>query len=317
MADSATNTSTLVQYFGIFGLYLPVTYILAGALADAISQQWSVSGASLSALLGAILNFIGHRLADYAGSTTSKMQSSILSGNAANLSGIYSGCTVPGFEGFESMLAPQSLVIIFSMTTFFFIDISQNRPGQSISGLIGLTVIATLVQIYVLMSNACWTPDFYASWIPNKTLMLIPILFAGLFGVAGAGFGYLINNAIKQALLVVVPPPPGPTATPSTFVCPAGQTNYGGICCTTGQHNMNGQCVAQCPAGTVSISHVCMTPDQAASAGSGVTSSGGGFGSTLPSIGGFGGGGAGTSDDNQFVCEAYKNGELITSTIAE
>ena len=205
MADSTTNTSTLVQYFGIFGLYLPVTYILAGALADAISQQWSVSGASLSALLGAILNFIGHRLADYAGSTTSKMQSSILSGNAANLSGIYSGCTVPGFEGFESMLAPQSLVIIFSMTTFFFIDIKQNQPGQSISGLIGLTVIATLVQIYVLMSNACWTPDFYASWIPN-ILMLGPILFAGLFGVAGAGFGYLINNAIKKALPVAVPP---------------------------------------------------------------------------------------------------------------
>jgi hypothetical protein len=186
MADKAETMSTLAQYFGIFGLYLPVTYILAGALADTISQQWRVSGSSLSALIAVVLNFIGHRVADYMGSTTSKMQSAILSGNAGNLTGIYSGCTVPGFEGYESMLAPQSLVIIFAMTTFFFIDIKQNQPGQSISGLIGLTVIATLVQIYVLMSNACWTPEFYASWIPN-ILMLGPILFAGVFGVAGAG----------------------------------------------------------------------------------------------------------------------------------
>jgi hypothetical protein len=267
-AETVTSTlmnSTLVQYFGIFGLYLPVTYILAGALADIVSQQWRVSGASLSALIAVVLNFIGHRIADYMGSTSSKMQSGILSGNAGNLSGIYSGCTVPGFEGFESMLAPQSLVIIFAMTTFFFIDIKQNYSGQSISGLIGLTVVATLLQIFVLMTNVCWTPDFYASWIPNKTLMLIPILFAGVFGVAGAGLGYLINNVIKKALPVA--------AVPTTV--------------------------------------------KTTQADGPVATSGSGFGSALPPVGGSDGGGSGSSSDDQFVCEAYKNGELVTSTITE
>jgi hypothetical protein len=310
-AESVTSTlmkSTLVQYFGIFGLYLPVTYILAGALADIVSQQWRVSGASLSALIAVVLNFIGHRFADYMGSTSSKMQSGILSGNAGNLSGIYSGCTVPGFEGFESMLAPQSLVIIFAMTTFFFIDIKQNYSGQSISGLIGLTAVATLVQIFVLMNNACWTPDFYASWIPNKTLMLIPILFAGVFGVVGAGIGYLINNAIKKALLL----PPGPTATSAVF-CPAGQTRKGTICCPTNQVNDRGQCAAACATGwTADSSGVCQQPSSLDSA-----TRGGGFGSALPPVGGSDGGGSGSSSDDQFVCEAYKNGELVTSTITE
>jgi hypothetical protein len=273
MADTEkTIVTSAAEYFGLFGLYLPITYILAGVLSDSISQRWSTSGASLSALLAVILNYIGSKFVDGVGFTTIKMQSGVLSGNAGNLTGIYSGCTVPGFEGYESILAPQSIVIIFAISTFFLIDITTNNPGQAVSGLIGLTIVATLIQVYVLVSNACWTSDFYVNWPTDLSFiklaskfMIFPILFAGIFGVIGAGIGYGVSGVIKKSLIPPPPPPPpGPT-------------------------------------------------------GAGVTSSGGMFGSVLPLIGGssLGGGVVGSSDDNQFVCEAYKNGELITSTITE
>jgi hypothetical protein len=317
MADSEKGTS-IAQYFGLLGLYLPVSYVLAGALSDSISQRWSTSGASLSALLGVVVNFIASKFIDSAGFTTIKMQSGVLSGNAGNLTGMYSGCTVPGMEGFESILAPQSIVIIFAMSTFFLIDITQNQPGQSVSGLIGLTVVLTLIQVFVLISNACWTSDFYVNWPTELSVvklaskfMIFPILFAGIFGVIGAGLGYLASNSIKQALLVPLPGI-GPTGTPAVF-CPAGQKRVGSICCPAGQVNDRGQCAAACPSSfSADSSGVCQPIGSLDSA-----TRSGGFGSALPPIGGSGGGGTGASDDNQFVCEAYKNGELITSTITE
>jgi len=266
MGGSQSTTSPRFQYASIFAMYLPVTYVMTGILSDIVTQQFKESGASLAAILGVLLNKFGSMLFVRFGSTTQKLQEAIsYNGDISTLyTRVYRGCTVPGFEDLESILAPQSFVVIFSLYFFFLIDILLNNPGQSVAGLSGLAAVALLIQGMLLSVNLCWKAEYY--WM--SVYMIIPIALSAVFGLLGAIVVGFSTRAIRKVL---------PTASTDTNINPTTSGGFGSTRPVTA------------PTG----------------------------GSALPPVGGPTGGSSGGSDDNQFVCEAYKNGELITSTIAE
>lgn len=269
MGGSQSTTSPGFQYASIFAMYLPVTYVMVGFLVDIVTQQFKESAASLAAIVGVMLNFIVNSIVVKFGLTTQKLQEAIsYNGDISTLyMRVYRGCTVPGFENLESILAPQSFVVIFSLYFFFLIDILLNNPGQSVAGLTGLTAVALLVQGFLVSVNGCWKSEYY--WM--SFYMIVPIAISAVIGVLAAVIVGFSTQAIRKVL---------PSASTDNNINPASK-----------------------PGGGFGSSGPVTAP----------TSD-----SALPSVGGStGGSSGGTSDDNQFVCEAYKNGELITSTIAE
>jgi hypothetical protein len=260
MGGSLSTTTPGFQYASIFAMYLPVTYVMVGFLTDIVTQQFRVSLASLAAIIGVLLNFIVNLVASKFGLTTQKLQEEIsYNGDIATLyTRVYRGCTVPGFENLESILAPQSFVVIFSLYFFFLTDILLNKPGQSIAGLSGLAAVALLVQGFLVSVNGCWKAEYY--WM--SLYMIVPVVISAAIGAFAGGLLASQSSKIESAIYPNTP--------------------------TGGTQKLTGP-VTEHPSD-----------------------------SALPPVGGpMGGSSGGTSDDNQFVCEAYKNGELITSTIAE
>jgi hypothetical protein len=269
MGGSMSTTSPGFQYASIFAMYLPVTYVMVGFLVDIVSQQFKQSTASLAAITGVLLNFGLNSIVGKLGLTTQKIQEAIsYNGDISTLyTRVYRGCTVPGFENLESILAPQSFVVIFSLYFFFLIDILLNNPGQSVAGLSGLAAVALLVQGLLIAQNGCWKAEYY--W--KSFYMTVPVLLSAVFGVLAAVIVGFSTQAIRKTL---------PGSSTDKNINPTGSSSggFGSSGPVTG------------PTGD----------------------------SALPPVGGSTGGSSGSgSDDNQFVCEAYKNGELITSTIAE
>ena len=245
------------QYASIFAMYLPVTYVLVGIISDIVSQEYKASASSVTAIVAITLNKLISILFVYFGSTTQKLQEEISnSGDITTLyTRVYQGCTVPGFENMESIVAPQSLVIIVSLFMFFALEIGVNHPGQSLSGIVWIAITAFVIQLAFIHTNGCLTGEYY--W--NGSLV-VAIAMSLLIGGLAGGLGWSANRF--------------------------------------------------------------MFPDAPGSAAAG--GRGGGLGSTGPVVGPpssilpqVGGPTNGSSDNDQFVCEAYKNGELITSTIAE
>jgi hypothetical protein len=247
------------QYASIFAMYLPVTYVLIGIISDIVSQEYKASASSVTAIGAVVLNKLISMLFAYFGSTTQKIQEEISNnGDIKTLyTRVYQGCTVPGFENMESIVAPQSLVIIVSLFMFFALEIGVNHPGQSLSGIVWIAITAFIIQLAFINTNGCLTGEYY--WNGSLVVAIVMSLLIG--GLAG-GLGWTANH-------FMFPTAPGSAA--------------------SGGH------------------------------GGGLGSSGpavGPSGSILPQVGGPTNGSSG-SDNDQFVCEAYKNGELITSTIAE
>ena len=231
------------QYANIFAMYLPVTYILVGILVDIVSQKYGASAASVTAIAAVTINKIASMLIIWMGGTTQKLQEAISQdGTLSTLyKRVYQGCTVPGFENLESVIAPQSLVIIFSLFMFFALEIGVSDSGQSLSGLIWMTITAVIIQLFYINTNHCLTPEFY--W---KNTLIVPFVFSLLIGGIVGGLGWTANYFIFNKAPI------------EGFTSPI-----------------------------------------------------------LPKVGDSTSGKSGTDDDSQFVCEAYKNGELVTSTIAE
>jgi len=287
------------QYAGIFAMYLPTSYVLVGILSDIVSQRFNESISSIAAIVAILLNAGLSGLAtNYFGMTTEKIQRTIAeNGDITSLyRRVYEGCTVPGFENVESIFAPQSFVIIWTLFFYFLTMIKTTNTGQSVAGLGGLTGAALLVQIMFLSTNKCLKNEYFAF-----NTIAMPFIASAVIGLLVGGlFGGLTPNILAA---VAGPGAPGaPVGTVATF-CPAGQVRVGNICCPPGQVNDRGVCALACPTGSTAVNGVCQVPSSLDS-----------YGSVLPNVGGPT---TGSSDDNQFVCEAYKNGELVTSTIAE
>lgn len=252
------------SYAGIFAMYLPTSYVLVGILSDIVSQRFNASISSISAIAAVLLNAgLSGIATNYLGLTTEKLQRTIAeNGDITSLyRRVYEGCTVPGFENVESIFAPQSFVIIWTLFFYFLTLIKSTNSGQSVAGLGGLTGAALLVQIMFLNSNNCLKNEYFAF----NTVAMPFIASIAIGALVGGAFG----GATPQILAAVYPTD------------------------TTKQGSLFGG------------SGPALGPS---------SSYGSTGGSVLPQVGEPT---SGSSDDNQFVCEAYKNGELITSTIAE
>jgi hypothetical protein len=91
-------------------LYLPSSLVLFGFLADAIQQEFRYSIASLIGIASVFVNTLLGQLLKL----VLKAPLSVFT--------VGTGCTVPGFEAFESVFAAQGIVLPASIFTYFFIE---------------------------------------------------------------------------------------------------------------------------------------------------------------------------------------------------
>lgn len=253
----------LVGYINILVLYIPISLLFAGFIPDIISQTFKYSVISISGLCSVILNRLASSLAMwYLGGKPSNLTAALskfptdpaklISYNTLiqQYRHAYSGCSVPGFEFFESTLVPQSLVLLCSMYAFLMLDILVNDPSKQVTGLSAAFTIMLAVQTYFNFKNGCFGSGFFI--FGENPYIRIAGMFACLFlfSMIGAGIGYGIKTSIPAD---------------------------------------NGKNIG---ANTIFKGGVKM-PDLIATKDVGI------------------------SDQDQFVCDAYKNGELITSTIVD
>lgn len=255
----------LFGYINILVLYVPLSILLAGFIPDIISQKFKYSVVSIAGLIGVFLNRIISSVVMYFIGEPSKLQAAItrLGTDPAMLKDVnvifakyrnaYSGCSVPGFEFFESALVPQSLVLLSTMYTFLMLDILVSDKTKSVSGLTFSYLLLIAFQTYFNSTNGCFDPGFFVygdSPIIRGAGMLASLF---LISLVAAGIGYGIKSTLPA-------------------------DSVGGI---QGTKSLLGGIVAPSNSGMIATKDV------------------------------------GISDQDQFVCDAYKNGELVTSTIVE
>jgi hypothetical protein len=187
-------------------------------------------------------------------------------------------CSLPGFEWLENKIAPQGIVM--SMTVLWYLMIELWDTGAAPQSMaLGITSVITFgLQWFVLQNSNCLTSYKYGSYSP---------IIALIMGITFAGTSYGIQKQISK-YRGTSSVPPVPSGTPGTFVCPTG----------TVPSPSGDSCVNKLgPGGTMPS----------------------GFGSSTETItvGGSNEKTQAVDDNDQFVCEAYKDGELVTSTIVE
>jgi hypothetical protein len=256
---------SIIGYTNILVLYIPVSLVLAGFIPDIISQSLNFSVVSFTGIIGVILNRLlsslvmsritGVQPANLAagltklGTDVDKLQG--INIDIAKYQGAFSGCTVPGFELFESTLVPQSLVLLCSMYAFLMLDILVNDSSKSVGGLsIGFGMLL-LAQTMFSVNNGCFDPGFFVygenKWISGLGIIVSLILIS----MTAAGIGYGIKKTLPKSSS------------------------------SSGSKSLLGGVVAPSSSGLIATKDV------------------------------------GISEQDQFVCDAYKNGELVTSTIVE
>ena len=186
-------------------------------------------------------------------------------------------CSLPGFEWLENTVAPQG--IIMSMTVLWYLMIELWDTGSSGQTVaLGITTAITfIIQWLVLARNGCLNSYRFTTYSP---------LIALVMAITFAGTSYGIQKIIlKNMSSGGIPVAPVPSGTPGTFVCPPGT-----VLSANGEN-----CVTPLgPGGTQK------TPMQS------IINVGGGNTQSQP-----------VDDNDQFVCEAYRDGELVTSTIVD
>jgi hypothetical protein len=278
-----------MEFFGNLVAYLPNAIFAYGFIADIVNQRYHYSIASITSLIGMVINkYIGGPLVSSVGTSISNWRSSRAApGRAApppppgGPAGVppevnpFAGmggkrrvqrggalpCDVPGFEWLSSDIAPQSIVM--SMTVLWYILIESWDTGQG-SQTIALgvtTAIVFFLQCGVLRAGDCR----FGVW---------SFVIALIMGITFAGTSYGIQKLLPQSTNSSA----GPNATygpGNTIGCPNGQVFN-------------------------KIKKKCMYTNE-----------------QVIQVGDQGGQSEPVNDDDQFVCEAYRDGELITSTIVE
>lgn len=198
-------------------------------------------------------------------------------------------CSLPGFEWLENKIAPQGIVMSMTVLWYLMIELWDTGAGPQSVALSVTSVITFALQWLVLHRSNCLTSYKYGTYSAFIALVM---------GITFAGTSYGIQKQISK--YTGGSSGSGSSPTSGTFVCPTG----------TVLNTAENKCVVTCPTGTV------LNP-----AGTQCVPSSGGFGSsrgeTLINVGGANEKNQAVNDDDQFVCEAYKDGELITSTIVQ
>lgn len=216
-------------------LYLPSSLVLFGFLADAIQQDLRYSIASLIGVSSVFINSVLGSLLK------------LVVNAPASVFEVGAGCTVPGFEAFESVFAAQGIVLPASIFTYFFIDFGLNRPASQNIGIAATFMGFLVLQLIVMGFSGCLSRYY---WSNSFATIIMSLLFGGISGSIGWG----VVKAVFPSRL-----PSGITNTP------APSPRYP------------------------------LAPEKA-SASVGTCSA--------------------PNDDDQMVCEAYKNGELVTKSIS-
>ena len=124
-------------------LYIPNTLVLFGPIVDAINQDFRYTIASLIGIASVFVNGIFSWLYTKIFGTTIATD---LGSNFAV------GCTVPGFESFESILAPQALVLVNAILGYLTIDFATSE--NKVQGPLGI-LWAVLFGAHALAMYQC------------------------------------------------------------------------------------------------------------------------------------------------------------------
>lgn len=224
-------------------LYLPSSLVLFGFLADAIQQEFRYSIASLIGIASVFVNTLFGQLLKL----VLRVPLSVFT--------VGTGCTIPGFEAFESVFAAQGIVLPASIFTYFFIDLGLNRPPSENIGIAVTFLTFMLLQLVVMSFSGCLSKYY---WSNSFVTVIISLLFGGITGSIGWGVVKTLSpSSLPSESLTSITSSPAPSKKP---LGPGGTPIY---------------------SSTSSVG-TCSAPN----------------------------------DDDQMVCEAYKNGELVTSSIS-
>jgi hypothetical protein len=187
-------------------------------------------------------------------------------------------CSLPGFEWLENKIAPQGIVMSMTVLWYLMIELWDTGAGPQ-SMALGITSAITFgLQWFVLHRSNCLTSYKYGTY---------SAIIAVIMGITFAGTSYGIQKQIAK-YRGTSSVPPVPSGKPGTFVCPPG----------TVQSLSGDACVNKLGPG-------------------GTAPSGFGASESIINVGGSNEKTQAVDDNDQFVCEAYKDGELVTSTIVE
>jgi hypothetical protein len=135
------------NYFVELILYLPNTLVLFGPLVDTINQEFRYTIPSLFGIASVVINaFISKIYTIFAGQTIATSMGSSFA----------VGCTVPGFESLESLIAPQAIVLINSILGYLITDftISENKVQGSL-GILWLVLFS--LHGYAMYTCNCFS----------------------------------------------------------------------------------------------------------------------------------------------------------------
>ena len=109
-----------------FFVYLPTALLTFGILVDVINQDFRYMIATLIGLAAIFLNKIfGMGIDKWSGRSSNVVGDVVAEVTGAITAPIptsYANCIVPGFESFESMYMPQSILLTTTIFTYFLFD---------------------------------------------------------------------------------------------------------------------------------------------------------------------------------------------------
>jgi len=189
-------------------------------------------------------------------------------------------CSLPGFEWLENKIAPQGIVMSMTVLWYLMIELWDTGAGPQ-SMALGITSAITFgLQWFVLHRSNCLTSYKYGTY---------SAIIALIMGITFAGTSYGIQKQLAK-YRGKSNVPPVPSGSPGTFVCPPGTSA-----------SIDGQsCQSILGPGGVAPSAVGSSKSE-----------------SIINVGGSNEKSQAVDDQDQFVCEAYKDGELVTSTIVE
>lgn len=163
------------NYFTELILYLPNTLVLFGPLVDTINQDFRYTIASLIGIVSVLINAIISKIYTlFAGTTIATSMGSSFA----------VGCTVPGFELLESLIAPQAIVLINSILAYLIIDftVSENK----VQGNLGIL----WTVLFALHSIAMYKCNCFSNYNFGIFSLVLGVLLGAVFGIAA----YFIMN---------------------------------------------------------------------------------------------------------------------------
>jgi hypothetical protein len=265
---------------------LPFALLTYGFAGDFINQEFRLSAPSIGAFLAMLIVGLGGQA--YAGTQGVDL-------SAQDTSGLL-WCTIPGMENAESPWIPTAF--ISTATIAFYYLFWAWHTNRAYRGMIQGFFCVLVVQLIAFALGGC-----SASYIPLVGNGTINILLAIVFGFATALITYL-STSLAGGLKY----DPFPTSTTAGGAGGSGGGSGGnstggfggyGTACPPGQQKTERQFCVSCPSTCVVVGEKCVCDDNSPGRGPG----------------------RGTSQqvqdtENTFVAELYKNGQLVTDSIA-